>query len=113
MDRVGIGRQEIADHEIAFGDPGAFIEQPCRLVERLEVECDEFGAELDEARHGGAVSGLGGFVAEEDQLSRAGNAELHAARKCRHRAERPVARERIERIRRGHDVERCDRIIDR
>ena len=45
MDRVGRRRQQIADHQISLGDPRPFIEQPRRLVERLDVDLDQRGAE--------------------------------------------------------------------
>ena len=45
MDRVRRGGQQIADHEIALGDPRPLIEQPRGLIERLEIEFDQRGAE--------------------------------------------------------------------
>jgi len=44
MDRIRRRRQQIADHQIALGDPWPLIEQPRGLIERLEVEFDQRGA---------------------------------------------------------------------
>ena len=45
MDRIRRGRQQVADHQIALGDPRSFVEQPRGLVERFEIELDQRGAE--------------------------------------------------------------------
>ena len=41
MNRIRRRRQQIADHQIAFGDPRPLIEQPRGLIKRFEIEFDQ------------------------------------------------------------------------
>ena len=41
MNGVGLGRQQRAHGERALGHPGAFVQQPRGLVERLDVDLDD------------------------------------------------------------------------
>ena len=45
MDRIRRRGEQVADDEIAFGDPRALVEQPRGLVKRLQIEFDQRGAE--------------------------------------------------------------------
>ncbi len=112
MNRIRRGRQQILDHEIALGDPRPLIEQPRRLVERLEVELDQLSAERGPALQRIAVSGFRLPVAEEDQLSVARHAEAQIRGERRDRAERPVARERIGLVWTRHHGERQRGVVD-
>ncbi len=95
VNRIRRGRQQVADHEIAFGDPRPLVEQPRGLVKRLEIEFDQRGAERCPALKRLAIGFLRGAVAEEDQLAVARHAEPEFFGECGQRAQRPVARKRI------------------
>ena len=112
MDRIRRGRQQVADHQIAFGDPRALIEQPRGLVERLEIEFDQRGAERCPALQRLAIGFLRGAVAEEDQLAVARHAEPEFSGKRGHRPQRPVARKRIGAVRSRHRRQRGHRVVD-
>ena len=112
MNRIRRGRQQIADHQIAFGDPRSLIEQPRGLIKRLEIEFDQRGAERGPALQRLAIGFLRGAVAEEDQLAVARHAEPELAGKRGHRAERPVARERIGAVGAGHRRQRRHGVVD-
>ena len=112
MDRVRRGGQQIADHEIALGDPRALIEQPRRLIERLHVEFDQGRAERGPALQRFAISRLRRLVAEEDQLSAARYAQAKICRHWRERLQRPVARVGIGGIGPCHRRERGHRVVD-
>ena len=112
MDRFRRGRQQIADHQIAFGDPRAFIEQPRGLIERLEIEFDQRGAERSPAHQRVAIGLLGRLVAEEDQLAVARHAQPETPGNA-DRRQRPVTRKRIGAIGAGHRRECRHGVIDR
>ena len=113
MNRFRRGRQQVADHQIAFGDPRPLVEQPRGLIKRFEVEFDQRGAERSPALERLAIGFLRGAVAEEDQLAVARHAEPELAGKRRHLSERPVARERIGAVGAGHGGQRCHRVVHR
>ncbi len=79
MNRVRRGRQQVADHQIAFGNPWPLVEQPRGLIERFEVEFDQRGAERGPALQRFAIGLLRCRIAEEDQLALARHAEPELA----------------------------------
>ena len=46
MQRLGIALDELADRNVALGDPGALIEQPGGGEKRREIDLDALPAEL-------------------------------------------------------------------
>src|SRR5581483_6413446 len=88
---------EVADREIALGDPWTFVEQARCLEERREIDADALSAKPLER----LAEKLGRLrVAEELELRIARHADARAGERPRHRARRRSlpARERIERV---------------
>ena len=112
MDRVRRGRQQIADHQIAFRDPRSFVEQPRGFIERFEIELDQRGAERGPALQRVAVGRFRSLVAEEDQLAAARHAQPEIAGKRAHLRQRPAARIGIGGIGAGHRGQRRHRVVD-
>ena len=63
-------REQILGGEIALGDPRAFIEQPRRRVERLEIDLDDLCAKPGKPRQRRVVGGGRNFVAEKQAAGR-------------------------------------------
>ena len=112
MNRVRRRGQQVADHQIALGDPRAFIKQPRGLIERLEIAFDRRGAERGPSGHRLAPGFLRGLVAEENQLVVSRYAEPQRAWKRSHGRQRPLLRKRIGAVGAGHRRERRHRVID-
>ena len=114
MDRVRRRREQRADREIALGEPWAFVEQPRGLVERLDVDLGDGGAELGEPRQRVLVGLRRLAVAEEHALAGERHAEPHAARhRLRSTPSGCGARIGIGGVGAGHGGERRHRVVDR
>lgn len=113
MDRIRRGGEQAADHEIALGEPRAFIEQPSGPIKRLEIELDERRASRGPTPQRLVVSCFRFPVTEEDQLPVAWHAEAKICGEPRRRTKRPIARERISLVRPRHHRKRKRGIVDR
>src|SRR5215831_19718179 len=69
MRRLGRGGDEIAGRRIALRQPRAFVEQPRRLVEWLDIDLDDRGAEPRQPIERLCVIGCSPAVAEENSLT--------------------------------------------
>ena len=111
MDRVRRRRQQRLEHDIALRHPGPFVEQPRRLVERLDVDFDDLRAERGRARDRLVVGAGRGAIAEEHALPGNRHAEPHALAEGTDGAERARARIGIGAIRAGDGGERRPAIV--
>ena len=69
---------QLLRREIALGDPRPFVEQPRGLVERLDVDLDNRGAERCEARDRGLELRGRHLIAEEHALALDRHADAQA-----------------------------------
>ncbi len=103
---------ERAGGDVALGQPRAFVKEPRRLVERLDVDLDDRRAERGEARERRLVGRSRCGVAEEQALAKLGRAEPRALGHRAHRPERARARIGVGGIGAGHRGKRREGIVD-
>ena len=92
MHRLRCRRDQGAGDDVALGHPRPFVQQPCGLVERLDVDGDNLGAEPREPFDRIIVVRGRYSIAEEQPLARQRHGELQVRRET-HPAFRAAARE--------------------
>ena len=105
------GGDQRARRGVALGDPGSFVQQAGRLVERLDIDFLDVGAEPRQAIQRIGIIGGRTLVAEEDPLARARHADADMGGQRARPGQRPPPAERVPRVISGNDGEHRRSIV--